>query len=220
MSSKTAILKWLWNKHGLGGVILYISRKLFWPSREGTSSRIFLFVLDKPRPTAAGIEAAKDHLFRFATREDLLNLQQEAAWDIHDRDIAAFDKGDRCLLQLDGDKLVGYAWLAGSQLVEIMWGFHYNMPDDVVYNYKGFTNPEYRGCGFQPLRHLKLLEFVKQQGQHRLFGYVDHLNFNSLRGVRKSGYRKIGSLHCVIKNGQAKFNLKVTDDSWSRSKRT
>lgn len=173
-----------------------------------------------PQAVTRQHQAAEGHTFRFATIEDIRTLHAEPVWDIRDKDVLAFEKGDRCLLQLDGDKLVGYAWLASSPLVEIMWGFHFNMPDDVVYNYKGYTNPEYRGKGFQPLRHLKLLEHVKENGQGRLFGYVDHMNFNSLRGVGKSGYRKIGVLRCVIKNGQANFKLKVSESGWSRDKRT
>lgn len=220
MKSRLDTLKWLWNKHGPGGIILYITRRFLWPRSAGTACRIFLFILDTPRPSPASIKAAEGHTFRFATIEDIRTLHAEPVWDIRDKDVLAFEKGDRCLLQLDGDKLVGYAWLASSPLVEIMWGFHFNMPDDVVYNYKGYTNPEYRGKGFQPLRHLKLLEHVKENGQGRLFGYVDHMNFNSLRGVGKSGYRKIGVLRCVIKNGQANFKLKVSESGWSRDKRT
>lgn len=194
-------------------------RNFLWPGKEGKSCRIFLFVLDTPRPSPASIKAAEGHTFRFATLEDLETLYKEPAWDIKDKDIAAYKNGDLCLLQLDGEKLVGYAWLAASPLVEIMWGFHFNMPDDTAYNYKGYTNPEYRGKGFQPLRHLKLLEHIRQSGQHRLFGYVDQLNLNSLKGVRKSGYRKIGVLRCIIKNGKANFDLKVSESLWSRQKR-
>lgn len=220
MSSKLDTIKWLWKKHGLGGIVTYFTRKLLWPHHGGKANRMFLFVLDTPRPTLAAVKAAEHHTFRFATLDELKELHKDPAWDIKEKDLEAHAKGDRCLLQLDGDKLAGYAWLAGSQLVEIMWGYHFNMPDDVVYNYKGFTNPDYRGMGFQPLRHLKLLEHVKQEGKGRLFGYVDHLNMNSLRGVRKSGYKKIGVLRCVITNGQAIFKMKVADNSWSRARRT
>jgi hypothetical protein len=220
VSSKLARVQWLFKWHGIRGFFTYLIRFLIWPDSAGKSRRMFLFVLDKPRPSQASIKAAEGHTFRFATLEDLQTLQQEPAWDIQATDITAFEKGDLCLLQLDGEKLVGYAWLAASPLVEIMWGFHFNMPDDTAYNYKGFTNPAYRGKGFQPLRHLKLLEHIKQDGQDRLFGFVDQFNLNSLKGVRKSGYKKIGVLRYLMKNGNVNFKLKVNESGWYKHRRT
>ena len=208
-------------RHGLKVFLQYSARKTI-QSIWGKNSykRIFLFELSTPKPAPDSIEHARNHVFRFATREDLEDLRKDAKWDILDADIAAFKKGDRCLLQEDGEKLVGYAWLASSSLVEVGWGFHINMPNDTVYNYKGFTAEEYRGKGFQPLRHLKLLEHVRETGQKRLFGYVDHLNLRSLRGVRKSGYRQVGVLRCTKLQGKFRFSLKVDNDNWGLERRT
>lgn len=181
---------------------------------------VYLYILDKPRPNPRSIEAAKNHTFKFATLDDLKLLQKTPDFDIHDADISAFENGDRCLLQLDENELVGYAWLASSNLVKIEWGFHFNMPDDTVYNYKGYTSPKYRGKGFQPLRHLKLLELVKTEGQKQLFGYVDQMNLNSQKGVRKSGYTKVGVLKCSRNENLIDFSLKVSRKNWSLQVRT
>jgi len=208
-------------RHGVAVFLVYMARKtvqgLFGGDRF---KRIFLFELSQPRPAADSIRAAQHHEFRFATADDIAKLKAENKWDISDADVSAFEKGDRCLLQIDGEKLVGYAWLASSSLVEVAWGFHINMPDDTVYNYKGFTAVEYRGKGFQPLRHLKLLEHVRTTGQQRLFGYVDHLNLRSLNGVRKSGYRPVGVLCCIKWNGKIRFSLKVNEANWGLVRRT
>jgi RimJ/RimL family protein N-acetyltransferase len=210
----------LLSRHGLRGLVIYLSRLLFFGGCDDKSCRIFLFELSTPRPTPESIRASEGHTFRFATIEDIRTYHTDPLWDISGRDILAFERGDRCLLQLDGNTLVGYAWLAVSSLVELTWGFHFNMPDDTVYNYKGFTAPAYRGKGFQPLRHLRLLEHVRGMGQRRLFSYVEQMNLSSLKGLKKSGYRKIGVLRCVRKQKKARFFLKVSDGLWSRERRT
>lgn len=220
MQDKLSKIYLLFKRHGLKGLIVYLFRLVFFGGSTDKNCRIFLFQLTTPQPTPDSIRAAEGHTFRFATTEDILTYSADPVWDIRNNDVLAFEKGDRCLLQLDGDALVGYAWLAASALVELTWGFHFNMAEDTVYNYKGFTAPAYRGKGFQPLRHLKLLEYVKSTGQHRLFSYVDQMNLSSLKGLKKSGYEKIGVLRCAKKNNQVKFILQAPKDIWSKKRRT
>ncbi len=206
--------------HGLRGLLTHIVRRLVWSVRGGEACRIFLYELDTPRPRPDAIQAAASHTFRFATEEEIRALHADPAAEVMDQDLVAFERGARCLLQYDGDTLVGYTWLNASPLIHIMWGLHFNLPDDTAYNYKGFTAPAYRGKGFQPLRHLKILEHIREGGQRRLFGYVDHLNLNSIRGVRKSGYRKVGVLRIVRKPSETRIKLKVSSDLWSKTIRT
>lgn len=219
IKDKLAKARLILSRHGIGGFVVYLYRLIFWGGYTDKSCRVFLFELTTPRPTLESIRAAEGHTFRFATIEDIHTYQDGPIWDIWDIDILAFERGDRCLLQFDGNTLVGYTWLAASSLVEITWGFHFNLPDDTAYNYKGFTAPAYRGKGFQPLRHLKLLEHIKKTGQHRLFSYVNQMNLSSLKGVKKSGYKKVGFLRCMKKKDKVRFILKVPNDLWSKERR-
>src|SRR5690606_34333921 len=115
-------------------------------------ARKILVALSEPRPLPDAIKAAENHVFKFATPEDLERLSQNPAYSIAPIDIERVQKGvARCLLQLDGEKLVGYAWVWNSRLAYIEDGVHVNLPDDTIYNYKGYTNPEYRGYGYQAL---------------------------------------------------------------------
>jgi len=165
------------------------------------------------------LEAGKNHTFRFATVEEVSELRSQSDIPLGDNDVVAAATGDRCLLQLDGDTLAGYAWIAGSPLVYIAEGVHFNLPNDTVYNYKAFTPPEYRGHGFQALRHLKLLEVLRGEGKHRLFGYVDRLNFSSLKGVHKSGYRRVGTLTIRRRGGAVRALMKVDENFWCDDRR-
>jgi hypothetical protein len=200
---------------GLRGTGTHVARKLLTTVPGGEASRIFLFVLTTPRPTPAAAEAGKHHGFRFASLADIHALKANPDNKLFERDVESMQAGNRCLLQYDGDKLVGYTWIAGSRLVELMWGMHFNLADDLVYNYNGYTVPAYRGTAFQALRHLKVLELTRDEGTRRLFGFVDHLNYNSLKGVQKSGYQAVGTLRGVKRNGHISFNLDVETHAWS-----
>lgn len=196
--------------------------------RYSGQSRKILVVLSEPKALPRAIEAAKTHRFVFASQQDLERLAQTPAYAIGPIDIerVANDTA-RCLLQLDGEKLVGYAWIWNSRLAYIedvvdgvhVDGVHLNLPDDTIYNYKAYTNPDYRGYGYQALRHLELLKQTEAEGVRRLFGYVDQFNSNSLKGVSKSGYVPVGELRVRHKKGRATMTVDVQDDFWSSTLR-
>ncbi len=214
-----------YRKHGL--------REALRVGRDGVryagESRKILVVLSEPRPIPRAIEAASTHTFKFASAQELLELGRNPAYAITAADVERVAGGiARCLLQLDGDKLAGYAWIWNSRLAYIedvengvqVDGVHINLPDDTIYNYKAYTNPEYRGYGFQALRHLQLLKLTEDEGVRRLFGYVDHFNSDSLKGVRKSGYVPVGELRVRHRKGRASMVLDVEESFWTSTMRT
>lgn len=186
-------------------------------------NRMILFALTQPKPQKKAIESSRTHTFKFATEEDLKGLSVVEKYNIGEIDVERVRNGTaKCLLQLDGDKLAGYAWIWTHRLAYIAQGYHLNLPNDTIYNYKGYTDPDYRGDGFQALRHVKLLELLKDEGVSRLFGFVDHFNVRSLNGVKKSGYKKVGEL--VIrhnrKNKQVNMKLVLDENFWAQEART
>lgn len=209
--------QWLDTARRLGfkGSFTHLGRRAMTWAPGGTSFRYFLVVLDVPRPTPAAMRAAKDHTFRLATLEDLERLSHDPASQLHERDLLSYEHGCRCLLQLDGAELVGYTWISIAPLVDLNWGLHFNMPDDMVYNFNGYTVPKYRGTAYQGLRHLKVLEQVAPEGKRRLLGYVDHTNYKSLNGVAKSGYKHVGVVRGINRKGRVSFSLHVDESAWS-----
>jgi hypothetical protein len=200
---------------GVNGVVTHLARRALAFAPGGEAFRMFLVVLSQPRPSPESTRAARDHTFRFATLDDLTALLADPGAEIAERDLVSFKDGNRCLLQYDGAALVGYSWISNSPLIDLMWGMHFNLPDDMVYNYNGFTTPAYRGTAYQSLRHLKLLELTRSEGKQRLLGYVDHLNYKSLRGVRKSGYQRVGVLRGIKRAGRIRFSLFIDEENWS-----
>ncbi|MFT3907344.1 MAG: hypothetical protein QM718_13675 [Steroidobacteraceae bacterium] len=200
---------------GPKGLLTHLARRALTTVPGGKAFRLFLVVLDTPRPATGAAQAAKDHTFRFATLEDLERLQKDPEARLHERDIRSFRNGSRCLLQLDGADLVGYTWISSSPLIDLHWGLHFNMPDDMIYNFNGYTVPKYRGIAYQGLRHLKVLEYTRGEGKHRLLGYVDHTNYKSLHGVKKSGYRHVGVVRGTSRKGRMHFSIAVDERCWA-----
>ena len=142
-------------------------------------------------------------------------MQGDPELAINDTNIDQVRRGmTRCLLQMDGDKLAGYTWVWTSKLALIVDGFYLNLPDDTVYNYKGYTPPAYRGFGYQAMRHHKVLELLEPEGVKRLFGYVDHLNYRSRHGQARSGYKPVGQLLISHRRGKATAKLSLDEDFW------
>lgn len=202
-------------RFGVKGGITHLGRLALSTVPGGKVFRFFIIVLDTPRPTPESARAAKDHTFRFATLQDLEHFIKDPDSMLFERDIRSFKNGCRCLLQFNGEELVGYTWISGSPLFDLNWGIHFNMPDDMLYNYNGYTTPKHRGTAYQGLRHLKILELTHGEGKRRLMGYVDHTNYRSINGTKKSGYRRVGVVRGVSRKGVLKFSLSVDANCWS-----
>jgi len=180
------------------------------------SKRFILIALTTPRTMEKALKSSNRHDFHFATPNELQKLKDDGSYEIADIDIYRVKHNiSRCMVQMDGDKCTGYAWVWNNTVAYIDDGLYLNLPENTIYNYKAYTDSEYRGLGFQGLRHLKLLKLLKKEGITQLFGFVDHLNTKSLYGVKKSGYRKVGELLIKHKKGKAQATYKLNDDFWT-----
>lgn len=195
---------------GCADTLCCIVRKIRFPR----TTRLFLVALSSPRDLPKARAAAANHTFRFATPQDIMRFSQDHRHPLYETDPTTIETGHAsCLLQLDGDKLVGFSWIDNSSLVFIdpgNFGHYINLPEDTVYNFRGYTAPDYRGLGFQPLRHVEMLKTIKALGKQRLFGFVNHTNFSSLRGVIKSGYVVVGEIRYQRKLKQTTLLLKTS----------
>jgi hypothetical protein len=180
------------------------------------ATRMILVALTQPRVLPDAAEAAKTHTLRFATVEDLTPLLEDKSADISPMDIERLRRGTaRCMLQLDGPRLVGYSWVWNTRPAQIDDAIYLHLPKHTQYIFKGYTNPAYRGYAFQALRHLKSLELLRTEGVQHLFGFVDQYNFKSLHGVRKSGFVPVGSVVIRRRRGRVRMTIDVDQHFWS-----
>ena len=131
---------------------------------------------------------------RIATLDDLKAMEGQGCWEINATKMEFFDQGDTCLLSYVDDNLAGYTWAHTRGCPELLPGLRLRVPPEYLYNYAGFTLPEYRGHGLQSFRHHALLGHRRWSDRRGLLGFVIHTNYSSRRGQGKSGFRKIGNV--------------------------
>lgn len=134
---------------------------------------------------------------RVADEPTLRGLQREGGWGIDDTKLALLRAGDTCLLSLVDGRIAGYTWVHTGGCPEIMPGLRLRLPAGVLYNFAGFTHPNFRGARLQSCRHQAVWAQPAWAGLGRMLGYVSATNFASRRGQALSGYRKIGSVVLV-----------------------
>jgi hypothetical protein len=136
---------------------------------------------------------------KFATLEDLKEMERQGCWEIQQRKIDFFNQGDTCLLSYVDNKLAGYTWAHTNGCPEIVPGLRLSVPNQYLYNFAAFTLPEFRGYGLQSFRHHELLNHPQWKNKKGLLGFVIHTNYSSRKGQDKSGYTRIGNVWLIGK---------------------
>lgn len=136
---------------------------------------------------------------KFATLEDLQEMEEQGCWEIEQRKLEFFNQGDTCLLSYVDNKLAGYTWAHTKGCPELVPGLILSVPREYLYNYAAFTLPEYRGYNLQSFRHHELLNHHRWKDKKGMLGFVRHTNYSSKKGQDKSGYRRIGGIWLVGK---------------------
>jgi len=169
---------------------------------------LVLFGLSDPSPLPAFERPLECH---FASRDEVAALP---AWILKRDSLELLDAGDRCLVQTVDGRLAGVVWVSTARVVELHQGVCLTVPPDVVYTYRTWTEPEFRGLGLQGRRHLSVLEALGTEGRTRLLCFTDDANLASLHGVRRSGCVPIGRIR-ARRTGDPRPVLRITAPSWS-----
>lgn len=134
---------------------------------------------------------------KVATHEELREMEKQGCWGLPEKTVEYLERGDTCLLSYVDDKLAGYTWALASGCPSLVAGLTLSIPDEYLYNFCGFTHPDFRGYDLQSFRHHALLNDPRWKDRKGLLGFVVHTNFRSKRGQNKSGYRTIGKIYIL-----------------------
>jgi hypothetical protein len=200
-----------WRRHGLGAACQVGLEQLL----NGLMFFERLHIIEMPRPPAqeppglgsgpssASGAAVAGPVTLVADEPTLRRLQRQGGWGIDDTKLAMLRAGDTCLLSLVDGCIAGYTWVHTGGRPEIMPGLRLQLPAGTLYNFAGFTHPEFRGAGLQSRRHLAVWNEPGWAHMGRMLGYVKATNFASRRGQSRSGYRRMGSL--VLMGSRERF---------------
>lgn len=155
---------------------------------------LHIIVLERSALKPLPAQGERNISSRLATLADLERLDADPGWEIGADKLALLRGGDSCILSLVDGEVAGYTWAHTRGRPELIPGLVLSLPDDLLYNYAGFTHPRFRGVGLQPYRHHAVLEQTAWGQRRALLGYVRATNFASQHGQAKSGYRQIGRI--------------------------
>ena len=111
----------------------------------------------------------------------------------------AFDRGDRCFANFDGDQMVGYTFY-GLHSTVVSDDLEFRFPEKLIYAYASFTQPAHRGRRLA-LARANMRKFVDQEAgnERRVVWYVVADDYAARAAGRLFGGVLVGYL------GYAKF---------------
>ena len=129
---------------------------------------------------------------RLLKEREVLALCADAALDLVPLKVeAAYARGDVCVGGYQDGVFAGYCWFALSALPH-MDGAWLEFPEHVVYTYKSYVRPAFRGRGIAAaLYRFADALFLKQGRTHAVLCVESH-NHSSIAAARRSGFADAG----------------------------
>jgi GNAT superfamily N-acetyltransferase len=157
------------------------------PLRPVDIGKLCFLQLDRlPQVATAMLRGHAD--VRFATLDDLdaLTRLQDKGALYRQR----FAEGDRCVVALVGDRIIGFEWFSESASHhETGWGYRITIPGGYVYAYDAFIDPAYRNTGVWLRFKAHLADWMAARGKHGVLTFVDYGNWPSLRTHLRFGFQ-------------------------------
>ena len=147
------------------------------------------------RPAPAGFE------FRFLDADEVARFEADPSNELEGMAERARAGHDLCFAALDGTRLAAYGWYAlGCVEGEHCDGVALSYPPSLVYMYKGFTHPDYRGKRLHGyVMGLALEDLHRERGVERLISTISWGNHASLKSSYRLGYSTQGRLVAVAR---------------------
>ena len=100
-----------------------------------------------------------------------------------------FTAGERCVVAVDKDEIVGYEWFCLKPLyIEECSSYRLNIPQDTIYAYDALVKPAYRLRGIWQLFKKHLLDQGRRIGRDNILTLIDHDNTPSLKAHLRFGF--------------------------------
>ena len=104
---------------------------------------------------------------------------------------AALARGDVCVGAFDGDRLVGYEWIAFGSTPHVA-GLWVEFRASDCYIYRKFVHPDYRGLGIASLLDAEANRIAARHNRERVICCIDLNNSASWRSALRTGGRRAG----------------------------
>jgi hypothetical protein len=158
-------------------------------------NKLFIYEFDAENPEKI-IPSPLNLSFRLCQRCDIDSIDSE----LYDYSESAkhyskhqFDQGDRCILAINNDRIIGYVWIMKNNM-ELSIHNHVPISAKRSYIYKGFVINEFRGNRVLNALDKYVIGLLKQEGKKFIVTSVSFYNEPSLRARERMGFRRIGTI--------------------------
>ena len=161
-------------------------------SRLGEQAGVRVFRIFGRRLRAWAGAAAPRVDCRLLPQHEVLALCAAPALDLVPSKVqAAYRRGDLCVGAFQGGELAGYCWFALSPAPH-MDGAWLEFPDHVVYTYKSYVRPAFRGRGIAAALYGFADSHFLERGRTHAVLCVESHNRPSIAAARRSGFAEAG----------------------------
>jgi len=133
---------------------------------------------------------------RLATKKDIDSMDKEN-FKFNEKAkkyfIDRLEKGDRCILSLNNNKIIGYLW-AMKDSMEITPFRHFTLSKNRAYLYNAFVLKEFRRKRVITAMHEYIYEILKKEGKRFIVLVIDADNKSSLKTRNSARDKKIGHI--------------------------
>jgi hypothetical protein len=134
--------------------------------------------------------------FRICTKEDIKFMDN----DLYDYDEKAkkyskkrLDKGDRCILAINNDRIIGYVWIMKNQM-ELSAYNHIPISTKRIYIYKGVILKEFRGKRVLNSIDNYIIDLLIQEGKKYIVTTISINNKPSIKARERLEFKRIGKI--------------------------
>jgi GNAT superfamily N-acetyltransferase len=130
--------------------------------------------------------------YRFMSEADVLPLCADASLDLAASKVrAAYGRGDRCVGAYDGADLAGYCWFAFSAAPH-MDGVWLDFPPELVYTYKSYVRPAFRGRGIAAAMYRFADPLFLELRRSEALICIESHNWPSIAAAKRGGFSAAG----------------------------
>jgi GNAT superfamily N-acetyltransferase len=129
---------------------------------------------------------------RVMSEADVLPLCADASLDLGASKVrAAFGRGDLCVAAFDRGTVAGYCWFALSAAphMDRAW---LDFPADLVYTYKSYVRPAFRGRGIAAAMYCFADPALLERGRVKAIICAESHNLPSIAAARRGGFSAAG----------------------------
>ena len=109
----------------------------------------------------------------------------------------AIARGDRCFAICDGPRRAFTSWYSRRPTSTGTGGLVLHFDPSYVYLYKALTHPAHRGQRLYQAAVSRVFAHFAAKGARGFLSYVEATNLDSLKSLRRMGYRVFGTIYVV-----------------------